>query len=116
MQKFLYFILVTLSSGAFGFQPLETGLQPLLERQQAIIVEQRVLNDLLQSAATQPRERAHAYRVYVEIELERRELECEVQASRRWAASPLVTYAAPVDEMPCVPPIPSPQRTTSGRR
>ena len=117
MQKFFFFTLVTLSTGSFGFQPVETGLQPLLERQKAIIAEQLVLNELLQSPATRPHERAHAYRVYVAIELERRELECDVQRSRQWAASPLVMYATSAnEERPCSPLNPSLQRTAFGRR
>ncbi len=100
---------LALCGGAHAFQPVEAGLQPLLQRQQAIVDEQHLMNRLLQNPATQPKERADAYRTYVANELERKQLACEIEQSRRWAASPLVMYATPASDAPSRPD-PSSQR------
>jgi hypothetical protein len=93
------------AGGAMAFQPVEAGLQPLVDRQQAIVGEQHRLDQLLRSPHTQPQERAAAYRSHVAMELERLELECEIVQARRLATSPLVAYAASAQQASCGRPI-----------
>lgn len=99
-------VALTIAVAWFGFaqaiQPIEAGLQPLLDRQKAIQHEQQQLNQLLQSTATKPEIRAGAYREYTRIELERQELECDIKRARSWAVSPLVMHAIPEQESPVV--------------
>ncbi len=110
-MRFVIFLpTLALCSSAHAFQPVEAGLRPLLQRQQAITDEQHLMNSLLQSPPTHPKERADAYRTYVANEVERKQLACEIEQSRRWAASPLAMYATPASEAPCSQPIPSFQR------
>lgn len=97
----LFCAAIALSTPAWAFQPVEVGLQPVMERLQQIAAQQQRLNDRLQSPATPPKDRAEAYRAYVEIDLERRRLACSARWSRQWATSPLVLYAAPASEGPC---------------
>jgi hypothetical protein len=101
MRNIVFCAFVILPASVVAIQPLEAGLRPLLERQQAITVELRVLNERLQSPATQPSERAQAYRGYLAVEAEKRQLACEIQRARRWAASSLVMYAAPGSDEVC---------------
>lgn len=87
---------------AHAIQPVETGLQPLLERHRGIQREQQKLNDLLQSATTESEARAVAYREYLSIDLEKQALECEIKKAKSLAASPLVMYATPTAESACL--------------
>ncbi|MPT10884.1 hypothetical protein [Comamonas sp.] len=98
-------VALTIAVAWFGFaqaiQPVEAGLQPLLDRQKAIQHEQQQLNQLLQSTATKPEIRADAYREYTRIELERQELECDIKRARSWVVSPLVMHAMPETGVSC---------------
>lgn len=87
---------------AHAIQPVEAGLQPLLDRHRGIQLEQQKLNDLLESATTEPKVRAVAYREYVRIDLEKQSLECEIKRATSSAASPLVKYAMPTTESACL--------------
>lgn len=87
---------------AHAIQPVETGLQPLLDRQKSIQYEQKRLNDLIQSATTEPEVRADAYREHARIALEKQALECEIKSAKSLAASPLVMYAIPTTEGACL--------------
>ena len=87
---------------AHAMQPVEAGLQPLLDRHRGIQLEQQKLNDLLKSATTEPKVRTVAYREYVRIDLEKQALECEIKRATSWAASPLVKYAIPTTESACL--------------
>ncbi|HEX2012567.1 MAG TPA: hypothetical protein VJN44_16690 [Roseateles sp.] len=105
MRRAVLLILFASCSAARAIQPVAPGLRPLLDRQQAIASEQQLLNQRLQSAATHPEERAAAHRAYAAIELERRQLECEIEQARRRAASPLVSHAAPAKQGSCPAPV-----------
>ena len=86
---------------AHAIQPVEAGLQPWLDRQKGMLHEQQQLNKLLQSTTTEPKVRVDACREYLMVELERQELECDIQRARSWASSPLVMYARPATESIC---------------
>lgn len=88
-------------SSAHAIQPVEAGLQPLLDRQKGILHEQQQLDMLLQSATTEPKARVDAYRAYLMVERERQELECDIQRARSWVVSPLVRYATSTTEATC---------------
>ncbi|KGH09813.1 hypothetical protein [Comamonas thiooxydans] len=101
MRQVALFIAMAWIGCAHAIQPVEAGLQPLLDRQKGMLHEQPQLNKLLQSTITEPKVRADAYREYLMVELERQELECDIQGARSWASSPLVTYARPMTETTC---------------
>lgn len=101
MRQVALFIAMAWVGFAHAIQPVEAGLQPLLDRQKGMLHEQQQLNKLLQSATTEPKVRVDAYREYLMVELERQELECDIQRARSWASSPLVMYATPTTETTC---------------
>lgn len=101
MRQVALFIAMAWVGCAHAIQPVEAGLQPLLDRQKGMLHEQQQLNKLLQSTTTEPKVRGDAYREYLMVELERQELECDIQKARSWASSPLVMYATPTTETTC---------------
>ena len=101
MRLAVLLILVAATSSVQAIQPVESGLQLLLKRQRIILGEHKLLSQLLQSSATEPEERAAAYRTYTTVELEKRQLECEIERARRWATSPLVMHAIAAEEVSC---------------
>jgi hypothetical protein len=101
-KRFLSFLVMIFCVGtAHAIQPVEAGLQPLLDRQQDIVSQQQAMNVVLQSPDSTPEDRAHAYRAYKELEEERLQLTCEIARARMLASSPLVTYSAPPVEVVC---------------
>ena len=101
MRQVALFVAMAWIGCAHAIQPVEAGLQPLLYRQKGMLHEQQQLNKLLQSTTTEPKVRVDAYREYLMVELERQELECDIQRARSWASSPLVMYARPTTESIC---------------
>lgn len=102
MRNIALTVVILWSGLAHAIQPVEAGLQPLLDRHRGIQLEQQKLNDLLESATTEPKVRAAAYREYVRVDLEKQALECEIKMVKSWAASPLVKYAMPTTESACL--------------
>ena len=101
MRQVALFIAMAWVGCAHAIQPVQAGLQPLLDRQKGMLHEQQQLNKSLQSTTTEPKVRVDAYREYLMVELERQELECDIQRARSWASSPLVMYATPTTETTC---------------
>lgn len=87
-------ILLAASSPALAFQPVEAGLTPLHERLDEIRLQVLRLDQQLQAEASEPVERAQAYRTMQALELERRRLLADIGQTRRMAASPLVMHLA----------------------
>ncbi|OWQ90797.1 hypothetical protein CDN99_11550 [Roseateles aquatilis] len=88
-------VLVTSSVGAFAFQPVEAGLQPLKARVAAIDKDIEVLNQRLRAEDAAPEIRAAAFRQYQTLTAEREGLARQIKQSRELAQSPLVMYATP---------------------
>lgn len=108
MRLAVVLILIATANSVQAIQPVESGLQLLLDRQRIILSEQKLLSQSLQSSTTEPEERAAAYRTYMTIELEKRQLECEIERARRWATSPLVMHAVPAADVACQSAYPPP--------
>jgi hypothetical protein len=100
-RSLVFLVMVVCWGAAHAIQPVEVGLQPLLDRQQAIVSQQQAMNVVLQSPESAPEDRALAYRAYKEFEEERLQLSCEIEQGRRLATSPLVSYTVPPVEMAC---------------
>lgn len=105
--------LLALPAATQAYQPVEAGLQPLLERVKAIEAEQAGLNTVLKTplaakpTQTQQREGAEArdpadsqvlaqaWKRHQALEAERLKLKTEIELTRLRGQSPLIMFAGP---------------------
>lgn len=93
--------LLALPAAAQAYQPVEAGLQPLLERVKAIEAEQTGLNAAPIAGAADERipvdakALAQAWKRHQTLEAERLKLKAEIERIRLRGTSPLLMFAGP---------------------